>query len=146
MNDWRTKIAVLTVVLGLGGLGGYAMSANRRAADQSATTTPAVPTTQVIRRTVHKKPKHQRSAGSNPGATPARSLTSAPVSSGSSGSSSSSPPVSTGSSGSGGGGAVHTGSSGSGGGGAVHTGSSGSGGGGGESDGGGEGGGGEGGD
>jgi hypothetical protein len=117
MNDWRTKIAVLAVVLGLGGLGGYAMSENRRAADQAATT-PAVPTTQVIRRTVHKKPKHKRSAGSSPGATAARSLTSTPVSSGSSGSSSSSPPVSTGTSGSGGGGgAVHTGSSGSGGGG-----------------------------
>jgi hypothetical protein len=123
MNDWRTKTAVLAVVLGLGGLGGYAMSANRRAAVR--VNTPAVPTTQVIRRTVHKKPKHKRSAGSTPGATAARSLTSAPVSSGSSGSSSSAPPVSTGSSGSGGGG------------GAVHTGSSGSGGGG-ESDGGGE--------
>ena len=113
MNDWRTKIAVLAVVLGLGGLGGYAMSSNRRATQQVST--PAVPTTQVIRRTVHKKPKHTRSAGSNPGVTAARSLTSAPVSSGSSGSSSS-PPVSTGSSGSGGGGAVHTGTSGSGGG------------------------------
>lgn len=124
MNDWRTKTAVLAVVLGLGGLGGYAMSANRRAADQAATT-PSVPTTKVIRRTVHRKPKHKRSAGSNPGASAARSLTSTPVSSGSSGSSSSAPPVSTGSSGSGGGG------------GAVHTGSSGSGGGGGESEGGG---------
>ncbi|HEX5822124.1 MAG TPA: hypothetical protein VFY30_10205 [Solirubrobacterales bacterium] len=133
MNDWRTKIAVLAVVLGLGGLGGYAMSANRRAADR--VNTPVVPTTHVIRRTVHKKPKHKRSAGSTPGATAAGSLTSAPVSSGSSGSSSSSPPVSTGTSGSGGGG------------GAVHTGSSGSGGGGGESEGGGGGeGGGEGGD
>lgn len=133
MNDWRTKIAVLAVVLGLGGLGGYAMSANRRAADR--VNTPVVPATQVIRRTVHKKPKHRRSAGSTPGATAAGSLTSAPVSSGSSGSSSSSPPVSTGTSGSGGGG------------GAVHTGSSGSGGGGGESEGGGGGeGGGEGGD
>ena len=29
MNDVRTKIATLVVVLGLGGLGGYAMSSNR---------------------------------------------------------------------------------------------------------------------
>ena len=137
MNDWRTKIAALAIVLGLGGLGGYAISANRRVADR--VNTQAVPTTQVIRRTVHKKPKHRHSAGSTPGATPAGSLTSAPVSSGSSGSSSSSPPVSTGTSGSsGGGGAVHTGSSGSGGGGESD--------GGGESEGGGGGGGGEGGD
>ncbi len=124
MNDWRSKIAALAIVLGLGGLGGYAISANRRAPDR--VDPPAVPTTQVIRRTVHKKPKHRRSAGSPPGATAGSSLTSTPVSSGSSGSSSSSPPVSTGTSGSGGGG------------GAVHTGSSGSGGGGGESEGGGE--------
>ena len=116
MNDWRTKVAVLAVVLGLGGLGGYAMSSSRKV--HQATTAAAVPTTQVIRRTVHKKPKHQPSAGSNPGAAAARSLTSAPVSTGSSGASSSSPPVSTGTSGSGGGGgAVHTGTSGSGGGG-----------------------------
>lgn len=114
MNDWRTKIAVLAVVLGLGGLGGYAMSSNRKVTNAAATTS-STPATKVIRRTIHKKPKHQRSAGGNPGATAARSLTSAPVSSGSSGSSSS-PPVSTGSSGSGGGGAVHTGTSGSGGG------------------------------
>jgi hypothetical protein len=112
MNDWRTKIAALAVVLGLGGLGGYAMSENRRATPQASPS--PVPTTQVIRRTVHKKPKHRRSATPSPGASAARSLTSAPVSSGSSGSSSS-PPVSTGSSGSGGG-AVHTGTSGSGGG------------------------------
>ena len=103
MNDWRTKTAVLAVVLGLGGLGGYAMSASRKV--DRATTTAAVPTTQVIRRTVHPKPKHnKRAAGANPGVTPARSLTSTPVSTGSSGSASSSPPVSTGTSGSGGGG------------------------------------------
>jgi hypothetical protein len=130
MNDWRTKIAVFAVVLGLGGLGGYAMSASRKV--DRATTTAAVPTTQVIRRTVHPKPKHnKRAAGANPGVTPARSLTSTPVSTGSSGSASSSPPVSTGTSGSGGGG------------GSVHTGTSGAGGGGGESEGGGGGGGGE---
>ena len=65
MNDWRTKIAVLAVVLGLGGLGGYAMSSSRKV---HQATTAAVPTTQVIRRTVHEKPKHQPSAGSDPGA------------------------------------------------------------------------------
>lgn len=112
MSDWRSKIAVLVVVLGLGGLGGYAMSSNRKAT-QTATTTSA-PATKVIRRTIHKKPKHRHAAGT-PGAV-SRSLTSAPVSTGSSGSSSSTP-VSTGSSGSGGGGAVSTGTSGSGGGG-----------------------------
>ncbi len=115
MNDWRMKIAVLATVLGLGALGGYAMSSNRRA--DSVTTTSAVPATKVIRRTVHAKPpKHPRH--SRAAAAPPVALTSSPVSSGTSGSSSSSAPVSTGTSGSGGGGGpVSTGTSGSGGGG-----------------------------
>ena len=111
MNDWRTKIALLAIVLGLGGLGGYAMSSNRRA--DTATTTPAAPPTKVIRRTVHVKPKHPRHAQA--AAAPPTALTSTPVSSGTSGASSSAP-ISTGSSGSGGGAPVSTGTSGGGGG------------------------------
>lgn len=111
MNDLRIKIAAFALVLGLGGLGGYAMSSNR-AATQKAASAPT-PTTQVIRRTVHVKPKHQHQAEaaspphSSPTSSQASSPTSTPVSTGSSGASSAAPshsPVTTGSSGGGGGG------------------------------------------
>lgn len=111
MNDLRIKIAAFALVLGLGGLGGYAMSSNR-AATQKAASAPT-PTTQVIRRTVHVKPKHQHQAQaagpphSSPPSSQASSPTSMPVSTGSSGASSAAPshsPVTTGASGGGGGG------------------------------------------
>jgi hypothetical protein len=122
VNDFRMKIAAAALVLGLGGLGGYAISSSR--APQAAAGAPAEGT-KVIRRTVH--PKARKAAGPPVGA--ARNTlasSSAPVSTGSSGSSSSSGssgagPVRTGSSGSSGGGGsrrppVSTGSSGGGGG------------------------------
>jgi hypothetical protein len=109
VNDLRMKIAAFALVLGLGGLGGYAMSSNGGTTQQAAGD--PTPTTQVIRRTVHAKPAHQARpagpAGATPAATPASNLTSRPVSTGSSGSAAPAPshsPVSTGSSGSGGGG------------------------------------------
>ena len=114
MNDPRTRIAVLAVVLGLGGLGGYAISANRRV-DSPTTTTASAPATKVVRRTVHVKPKRPKGVQAT-GSAPA-TLTSRPVSSSSSGSGSSAPPVSTGSSGSSSSHPVTTGTSGSGGGG-----------------------------
>lgn len=110
MNDLRTKIAAFALVLGLGGLGGYAMSSNRTATEQAVSA--PTPTTQVIRRTVHVKPKrqHQAQAAGPPHSSPttsqASSLTSTPVSTGTSGASSTAPshsPVQTGSSGGGGG-------------------------------------------
>ena len=112
MNDWRTKFAVLATVLGLGALGGYAMSANRRA--DHTTTTSSVPPTKVIRRTVHVKPKRPRHVQAAAAAPPV-AMTSSPVSSGTSGASTSAP-VSTGTSGSGGGAPVSTHTSGAGGG------------------------------
>ena len=126
MNDFRIKLAAVALALGLGGLGGYAMSSNRAATHQAAAVTPT-PTTRVIRRTVHVKPKHTQQAQSaapppsSPGTSQASSLTSAPVSTGSSGASSSAPshsPVHTGSSGGGASGGGHS---------PVHTGSSGGG-------------------
>ena len=140
MRDLRMKIAGIALALGLGGLGGYAISSKN---DQPATSG-TLAGTKVVRRTVHaKRPKHKAELA-HARARAAHSLTSAPVSTGSSGSSSSSSsgsPVSTGSSGSSGGSSrpVHTGSSGASGGsgGSVSTGSSGGGAGGGESEGGG---------
>ncbi len=118
MRDLRMKIAAFTIALGLGGLGGYAVSSSKT---QQATTETRAQGTKVIRRTVHAtRPKVKAARHSHAGTrqTPA----SAPVSTGSSGSgssgSSSTRPVSTGSSGSSGGGSGHspvsTGSSGGG--------------------------------
>lgn len=127
MNDFRMKIAAFALVMGLGGLGGYALSA------QQAARVPAVgtPKTQVVRRTVHAKPKDVKAGaaraggGGNPAPSTATSgssdsFVSSPVSTGSSGSSSHQPsgghsPINTGSSGSSG-----NGGGGSGGGGEDH--------------------------
>jgi hypothetical protein len=97
----RAKIATFALILGLGGLGGYAMSSNGTATQPSAQS--AEPATKVIRRTVHKKPPRRKrnAARSQP---VSQSLSSQPVSTGSSGGSSGYSPVSSGSSGSGGGG------------------------------------------
>lgn len=129
MRDLRTKIAALTVALGLGGLGGYAISSNK-AQQHAVALTPAG--TKVIRRTIHAK-RHRAKASGPPHAAARRALASAPVSTGSSGSGySSGTAVHTGSSGSSSSHTpVHTGSSGSGGSShPVTTGSSGGGGGG----------------
>jgi hypothetical protein len=150
------KIATFALALGLGGLGGYAISSSK---DKPAGSGVVAEGTKVVRRTVHVK-KHKPKATDMARARAAQRHTRAsePVSTGSSGSESSgssgSAPVHTGSSGSSshsGGGSAHkpvnTGSSGSSGGGSskppVSTGSSGAGGGGGatgegEGDGGGE--------
>jgi hypothetical protein len=91
VSDIRTRIAAFAVILGLGGLGGYAVSHNQAAtqADKRALT----PTTQVIRRTVHAKNKMPPAGAPPVAGTPQSTLVaSAPVSSGSSGSSSSSAP------------------------------------------------------
>lgn len=99
MGDWRTKIAALALVLGLGGLGGYAISSNPRA---EKTTGTSVPATEVIRRTVHAKPRRDKRARESAAAA-SRRLASRPVATGTSGSSSSSySPVGSGTSGSGG--------------------------------------------
>ncbi len=110
MKRTLIMIAAFAVVLGLGGLGGYAMSQNRASTPKASSD--AATGTQVIRRTVHLKPKHKAngagSAGAgSPLAASSGSLTSQPISTGSSGASSSAPstsPVRTGSSGGGGGG------------------------------------------
>ena len=150
MRDLRMKIAAFAIALGLGGLGGYAVSSSKT---PQATTATLAQGTKVIRRTVHaKRPKAKATRHSHAAA--GHALASTPVSTGSSGAgysgSSSSRPVSTGTSGSSGPssggshGPVHTGTSGASGGGSGHspvsTGSSGggAGGGGGEGDGGGE--------
>ena len=97
MSDLRNKIAALLVVLGLGGLGGYAISSNREARpDHDAAS--RHPGDQA-------HGSRQAAAGSGAGrqlsrgATAARRLASMPVSTGTSGSRLE-PPVSTGSSGS----------------------------------------------
>jgi len=144
VRNMRIKIATFALALGLGGLGGYAMSSNKNSQDPNGVLTAG---TKVVRRTVHaKKPKPspkdvaQARAARNQALASQRA--SVPVSTGSSGStssgSSSGSPVHTGSSGSsshsGGSGnkPVNTGSSGSSGGGSstppVSTGSSGAGG------------------
>jgi hypothetical protein len=126
VRDLRTKIAAVTVALGLGGLGGYAMSSNK-AHHAAVAVTPTG--TKVIRRTIHVKPHHPKAAPPSHAARTA--MASTPVSTGSSGSGySSGTAVHTGSSGSSGSHTpVHTGSSGSGGSSHVTTGSSGGGGG-----------------
>lgn len=107
MNDLRMKITAFAVVLGLGALGGYAMSSNGNPTQPAAS--PTTPSTKVIRHTVHAKPKMTPRASGTPGGAAIASATpvSQPVSTGSSGSSSSAPshsPVRTGSSSGGGGG------------------------------------------
>ena len=141
MNDLRTKIAAITVALGLGGLGGYAISSSK--SSKEVAVAPAAEGTKVIRRTIHAKRHRTKVAGPRHAAA-GRALASESVSTGSSGSSSgysgsSGSPVGTGSSGSSSHSGrsshrpVHTGSSGSSQSGSSHspvtTGSSGSGGG-----------------
>lgn len=152
MKNIKTKVATGATVVFLGGLTGLALSQGGKAPSKPVADKPVVHT-KVIRRTIHvtkhAKPKHPPvaapvepgSAGSAPVVTGSSGTgETAPVTTGSSGSSGESAPVTTGSSGTGSEPAapVTTGSSGAGGGGApVTTGSSGGGaGGGGESDGG----------
>ena len=122
MNDLRTKIAAITVALGLGGLGGYAISSSK--SSKEVAVAPAAEGTKVIRRTIHAK-RHRTKAASPRHAAAGRALASESVSTGSSGSGSgysgsSGSPVRTGSSGSSQSGSSHspvtTGSSGGGGG------------------------------
>lgn len=122
MRDLRTKIAALALALGLGGLGGFAIGANKTSHRAAAASTEG---TKVVRRTVHAKPHRVKVKAAHPRHSPAEhAVASHPVSTGSSGSgsseSSSGSPVRTGSSGSSGGGSSHppvsTGSSGGGGG------------------------------
>ncbi len=138
MRNLRIKIATFALALGLGGLGGYAMSQSKNSQDSNGVLAEG---TKVVRRTIHaKKPKPKPMDVRQARAARNQALASEPVSTGSSGStssgSSSSRPVHTGSSGSSGhsGGnnshkPVNTGSSGSSGGGSsqppVSTGSSG---------------------
>ena len=121
MNDLRTKIAAITVALGLGGLGGYAISSSK--SSKEVAVAPAAEGTKVIRRTIHAK-RHRTKAASPRHAAAGRALASESVSTGSSGSGSgysgsSGSPVRTGSSGSSQSGSSHspvtTGSSGGGG-------------------------------
>ena len=95
------KITAFAVILGLGGLGGYALS-SQQAPQTTATAAAVKPKTQVVRRTVHAKAQ----AGKGPAATGAGGSYSTPVAStaSSGGGSAVSAPVSTGSSGGGGGG------------------------------------------
>ena len=128
MRDLRTKIAALALALGLGGLGGFAIGANKTSHRAAAASTEG---TKVVRRTVHAKPHRVKVKAAHPRHSPAEhAVASHPVSTGSSGSgsseSSSGSPVRTGSSGSSshpGSGSHHpvnTGSSGSSGGGKSH--------------------------
>ncbi len=104
MRNLRIKIATFALALGLGGLGGYAMSQSKNSQDGNGVLAEG---TKVVRRTIHaKKPKPTPKAVQQARAAASRrALASEPVSTGSSGSTSS------GSSGSGR--PVHTGSSGS---------------------------------
>ena len=95
MSDHRIKIAAAAVVLGLGGLGGYALSS--QPGPEASTAVTEKPKTQVVRRTVHVKPKAAPAASAGGGSYSPSAATS------SSGAGSYSPaPVSTGSSGGGG--------------------------------------------
>jgi hypothetical protein len=116
VRNMRIKIATFAIAMGLGGLGGYAISSSKNPQANNAALAEG---TKVIRRTIHaKRPKAK--AAPHARAATRQALASQPVSTGSSGSasseSSSSSPVSTGSSGSSGGGSsrppVSTGSSG----------------------------------
>lgn len=79
MNNVRMKIAAGATVLGLGGLGGFALAGN-----DAATTTTAAPATattrpkpkvhtQVIHRTIQVRPRPQATAASGPAAPAAAS-------------------------------------------------------------------------
>jgi hypothetical protein len=113
----KARIAAAVTVVGLAGLTGWALSADRRQAAQTVAEKPIV-RTKVIRRTIHvtkhAKPKHPAVA-----APPAAGASSSPeaVSTGSSGSAYSEEPVSTATSGSGSTEPVSTATSGSAGGG-----------------------------
>lgn len=118
MGNLRIKIAAFALAVGLGGLGGYAMSSSKNPQGDSGVLTEG---TKVVRRTVHaKRPKVKAVPQARAAAKARHALASDPVSTGTSGSgssgSSSSRPVNTGSSGSSGGGSsqppVSTGSSG----------------------------------
>lgn len=94
MNDPRMKITAFAVILGLGGLGGYALS-SQQAPQTTATAADVKPKTQVVRRTVHAKPKVDSTAT-------AGGSYSTPVGSAAGSGGSAPAPVSTGSSGGGG--------------------------------------------
>lgn len=102
MTKTKARIAAAVTVVGLAGLTGWALSADRRQAAQTVAEKPIV-RTKVIRRTIHvtkhSKPKHPAVA-----APPAAGSSSSPgaVSTGSSGSANSEEPVTTASSGAGG--------------------------------------------
>ena len=83
MNDLRTKVAAITVALGLGGLGGYAISSSK--SSKEVAVAPAAEGTKVIRRTIHAK-RHRTKAASPRHAAAGRALASESVSTGSSGS------------------------------------------------------------
>jgi hypothetical protein len=122
VRNMRIKIATFALALGLGGLGGYAISSNK---NPQANNGVLAEGTKVVRRTIHAKRPKPKAAPPHALAATRQALASQPVSTGSSGSassgSSSSSPVNTGSSGSSGGGSsrppVSTGSSGGSGGG-----------------------------
>ena len=82
MQDIRMKIAATATLLGLGGLGGYALTSNGSAPADAGATTAATSKpkvhTQVIRRTIHVRPDHPAAiaaappaSGSAPAAAPA---------------------------------------------------------------------------
>lgn len=108
MKSTRTRIAVGATIVGLGGLAGLAVSADRQKPAQPVATKPLV-RTRVIRRTTrvtkHAKPKASAGAAAAPVASYAAAPTpaySAPVTTSSSGASAA--PVTTSASGAGGGG------------------------------------------
>ena len=113
MTNIRMKIAAGATILGLGGLAGFAMGSNPSTDPQSieTTATQARPKvrTQVVRRTVHVRPKSKDAepsapaagtAAAAPAAIPPAAAPAAPSPTGTPVSSSSPPPVSTGTSGS----------------------------------------------
>ncbi len=88
MHNLRIKIATFALALGLGGLGGYAMSQSKNSQDSNGVLAEG---TKVVRRTIHaKKPKPKPMAVQKARAAASRqALASEPVSTGSSGSTSS---------------------------------------------------------
>jgi hypothetical protein len=113
VTNIRMKIAAGATILGLGGLAGFAMGSSPSADPQSieTTATQARPKvrTQVVRRTVHVRPKSKDTkpsasaagaATAGPAAMPPASAPAAPSPAATPVSSSSPPPVSTGTSGS----------------------------------------------
>ncbi len=122
MTKTKMRIATAVTILGLAGLGGWALSADRRQAVQAVAEKPIV-RTRVIRRTIHvtkhAKPKHPASAAPPATSPTAGASTAAPaaVSTGSSGSGYAEEPVTTATSGAGSAEPVTTATSGAGGGG-----------------------------